>query len=138
MVFLSLYYCWSVKFFLYPSRLLFEFYCCLSLPSQGGIPPPSGGIVSENPSTRNQTTIMSKRVGPLGSNGAPLLGSNSVILYWCFNYDWLKLLKTGFKLKCKSLLLQQWYAPKLCWMTNLKHERIWIEKSTNQPDNQMW
>ena len=42
-----------------------------------GIPPPSGGIVGKNRSTRRKTTVRSKRVGPLGSNGAPLLGSHS-------------------------------------------------------------
>ena len=36
---------------------------------------PPGGIVGENWSTRSKTTVSSKRVGPLGSNGAPLLGS---------------------------------------------------------------
>ena len=29
-------------FLLYPSRLLFQFHCCLPLPNHGGIPPPSG------------------------------------------------------------------------------------------------
>ena len=43
----------------------------------GGIPPPSGGIVGKNWSTQRKTTVSSKRVGPLGSNGAPLLGSHS-------------------------------------------------------------
>ena len=40
----------------------------------GGIPLPSRGIVGKN---RSKTTVRSKRVGPLGSNGAPLLGSHS-------------------------------------------------------------
>ena len=53
----------------------------MSLPSQGGggIPPPSGGIVGENRSTQSKTTVKSKRMGPLGSNGALLLGSHSVL-----------------------------------------------------------
>ena len=38
-------------FEIYPSRLLFKFYCCFSLPGHGGIPPPSGGIVGKNRST---------------------------------------------------------------------------------------
>ena len=62
--------------FKYPSWLFFKFYCCLSLLSHG----PSGGIVGENRSTRSKTTVSSKRVSPLGSNGTPLLGSHSAIL----------------------------------------------------------
>ena len=73
--------------FLYPSRLLFKFYCCLSLPSHGGIPPPSRGIVGKNQSTQGKTTVRSKRVGPLGQNGAPLLGSHSVTFFLLF-FHW--------------------------------------------------
>ena len=58
-------------FFKYPSRLFFQFHCCLLLPNHGGIPPPSGGIVCKNRSTRIKTTVRSKRVGPLGSRGGP-------------------------------------------------------------------
>ena len=35
----------------------------------GGIPPPSRGIVGKNRGTWSKTTVRSKRVGPLGSNG---------------------------------------------------------------------
>ena len=45
----------------------------------GGTPPPSGDIVCENQSTRSKTTLRSKRVGPLGSNGDPTVLS----FYWC-------------------------------------------------------
>ena len=48
----------------------------------GGIPSPSGGIVGENWSTRSKATVGSKRVGPLGSNGATVLS-----FYWCFIFD---------------------------------------------------
>ena len=52
----------------------------------GGIPPPSGGMVGKNRSTRSKTTVKSKRVGPLGSNGAPLLGFHSVIFLLVFYF----------------------------------------------------
>ena len=35
----------------------------------GGIPSPNGGIVGKNQSTQRKTTVRSKRVGALGSNG---------------------------------------------------------------------
>ena len=38
-----------------------------------GIPPPGGGIVGENRSTRSKTTVRRERVGPLGSRWGPLL-----------------------------------------------------------------
>ena len=53
---------------------------------KGGIPPPSRGIVGDNRSTRSKTTVRRKRVGPLGSNGAPLLGSHRVIFLLVFIY----------------------------------------------------
>ena len=45
----------------------------------GGIPPPSRGIMGKNRSTQSKTPDRSERVGHLESNGAPLLGSHSVI-----------------------------------------------------------
>ena len=50
----------------------------------GGIPPPSRGIVGENRSTRSKTTVRSKKVGLLESNGPPLLGSHDVIFLFVF------------------------------------------------------
>ena len=70
----------------------------------GGIPPLSGGIVGENQSTRSETSVRSKRVGPLGSNGSPLLGSHSVIFLLVFIIETTKTVmhfgncRTPFKL----------------------------------------
>ena len=61
----------------------------------GGTPPPRGGIVGKNRSTRSKTTARSKtnarskRVGPLGSNGVPLLWSHSDNLL-CHDHSPLK------------------------------------------------
>ena len=57
----------------YPLNFIFVFL------RHEGIPPPSRGKVGENRSAQSKTTVRSKRVGPLGSNGAPLLGSHSDI-----------------------------------------------------------
>ena len=43
-------------------------YLCLIT---GGIPPPGGGIVGKNRSTRSKTTVRRERVGPLGSRWGP-------------------------------------------------------------------
>ena len=61
----------------------------------GGLP--SGGIVGENRSTQSKTTVRSKRVGPLGSNGVLLLGSHSVIFLLVFIF--FKVLFNTFNLK---------------------------------------
>ena len=53
-----------------------------------GIPPPSRGKVGKNLSTRSKNTVRSKRVGPLGSNGAPLLGSHNDIFKWLLAFAW--------------------------------------------------
>ena len=53
------------------------------MPSHGGIPSPSGGIVGKGHSTGSKTTVGSKRVGPLGSNGAPLLLDPIVLSFYC-------------------------------------------------------
>ena len=52
----------------------------------GGIPLPSGGLVGENQSTQSKTAVRNKRVGPLGSYVAPLLGSHSVVFLLVFIY----------------------------------------------------
>ena len=79
---------WSTpgeNFFLYPSWLLFKFYCCLSLPRHGGgIPLPSRGIVGKNRSARSKTTVRSKKVGPLGSRSGPFTWFPQCYLFICF------------------------------------------------------
>ena len=57
----------------YPLKFIFVFHSHV----MRGIPPPSRGKVGKNWSTRSKTTVRSKRVGPLGSNGAPLLRFHS-------------------------------------------------------------
>ena len=60
----------------YPLNFIFALFFATSR----GIPLPSRGKVGKNRSPRSKTTVRSKRVSPLGSNGAPLLGSHSDIL----------------------------------------------------------
>ena len=65
--------CALLLVFIWLKWLFFRF----SSPRHGGISPPSRGKVGNDWSTRSKTTLRIKRVGPLGSNGAPLLGSHS-------------------------------------------------------------
>ena len=51
-----------------------------------GIPLPGRGKVGKNRSARSKTTVRSKRVGPLKSGGAPLLGSHSDIFHWFLSF----------------------------------------------------
>ena len=50
-----------------------------------GVPPPSGGKVGKNRSTRSKTTVRSKRVGPLGSKWGPFTWFPQwyLLLYLC-------------------------------------------------------
>ena len=52
---------------------LFRFYCCLSLPFHGAIPPPSRGIVGKNQSAWSKTTVRSNREFPLKVRRRPLV-----------------------------------------------------------------
>ena len=70
----------KIYIFLIPISVTLSILFLLFMAHHGGIPLPSKGKVGKNWSTRSKTTVRSKRVGPLGSNWAPLLGSHSDIL----------------------------------------------------------
>ena len=72
-------------FFFYPSRLPFNFF--LSFCVMRAYLRLAEVKVGKNRSARSKTTVRSKRVGPLRSGGAPLLGSHSDIFQWFSSFD---------------------------------------------------
>ena len=58
--------------------------------------------MGKNRSARSKTTVRSKRVGPLKSGGAPLLGSHSDIFHWFSSFA---LLSWHIKLSIMNFLL---------------------------------